>query len=206
MTGPALPAVPWGPVAAGSALGVLCVVVDRWLVPSGPGTALLWLGLAGFASASAFVLDEAAAAVVDAVPRTRRWRTVRRLAFGLAPLVCWLLVTGLAYRTSPSLSWRALAVTGTGVVSAALGASAVLRRAGNATPGDVVAASVGGATTVLLLAGVPRIGLVLEGGDPTTRATVWWLLVSAVGAAFVGWGAGDPAMGRRRTGVGRRTR
>ena len=82
MTGPALSAVPWGPVAAGSALGIACVAVDRWLVPSGPGSAMLWFGLAGFASASAFVLDEAAAAVVDAVPRTLRWRTARRLSSG----------------------------------------------------------------------------------------------------------------------------
>ncbi|HET9945082.1 MAG TPA: hypothetical protein VFR56_05485 [Actinomycetes bacterium] len=199
MTGPALSAVPWGPVAAGSALGVVCVAVDSWLVPSGPGSAMLWFGLAGFAAASAFVLDEAAAAVVDAVPRTLRWRTLRRLAVGLVPLACWLLATGLVDRSPAGLSWPALAVTGTGVVCAALATSAVLRQAGNPTPGDVVAATVGGGTTVLVLVGVPDIGLVLEGGDPTTRATAWWLLVSVVSAGLVAWSTRDPAARSRRT-------
>ena len=198
MTGPALSAVPWGPVAAGSALGAVCVAVDRWLVPSGPGSAMLWFGLAGFASASAFVLDEAAAAVVDAVPRTLRWRTARRLVVGLAPLACWLVATGLVSRSSADLSWSALAVTGTGVVLVALGAGAALRRAGNPTPGDVVAAAVGGGTTVLVLVGVPDIGLVLEAGDPTTRATLCWLLVSVLGVGLTGWGTADPAARRRR--------
>jgi len=185
-------------VAAGSALGTACVAVDRWLAPSGPGSAMLWFGLAGFASASAFVLDEAAAAVVDAVPRTLRWRTARRLAVGLVPLACWLVATGLVDRSASALSWPALAVTGTGVVSVALGASAALRRSGNPTPGDVVAAAVGGGTTVLVLVAVPDIGLVLEGGDPSTRATAWWLLVSVVGAGLVAWGSADPAAGHRR--------
>ena len=196
MTWPALSAVPWGPVAAGSALGVACVAVDGWLVPSGPGSALLWFGLAGFAAASAFVLDEAAAAVVDAAPRTLRWRTARRVAVGLVPLLGWLLATGLVVDRSAALSWSALAVTGTGVVSVALGASAVLRRAGSPTPGDVVAAAVGGGVTVLVLVGVPDVGLVLEDSDPTTRATVWWLTASVVGAGLVAWGTRDPAASR----------
>ena len=196
MTGPALPAVPWGAVAAGSALGIGCLVVDAWLAPGGPGTALLWFGLAGFASASAFVLDEEAAAVVDAVPRTRRWRTLRRLVVGLAPYAGWLLATWLVSRTSGDLSWPALAVTGAGVVTAALAASAVLRRAGNAAPGELVAAAVGIGTVALVVVAVPRIGLELEAGDPTSRATAWWLTVCAVGAVLVAWGTGDPAARR----------
>jgi hypothetical protein len=196
MTGTALSAVPWGAVAAGSALGLGCLLVDVWLAPGGPGTALLWFGLAGFASASAFVLDEEAAAVVDAVPRTRRWRTARRLVVGVVPFAGWLLVTWLVSRTSDGLSWPALAVTGAGVVIAALAASAVLRRAGNAAPGELVAAGVGTGTIVLVLVAVPRIGLELEADDPTTRATVWWLAVCAVGAGLIAWGTADPAARR----------
>ena len=196
MTGPALPAVPWGPVAAGSALGIACVAVDRWLVPNGPGSALLWFGLAGFASASAFALDEAAAAVVDAVPRSRRWRTVRRLAIGLLPLVGWLAVTAVAAR-STDLSWMALAVTGGGLVAVTLAAASALSRLGQSTPGDVVAAGVGGLVLLGVLVAVPKVGPVLEAYDASNRSTVWWLLLGVAAILVIAWGATDPGSRRR---------
>ncbi len=202
MTGPALPAVPWGPVAAGSALGAVCVALDRWLVPDGPGSALLWFGLAGFASASAFTLDEAAAAVVDAVPRSRRWRTVRRLAIGLLPLVGWLLVTALSARSS-DLSWAALAVTGGGLVAVTLAVATALRRLGQATPGDVVSAGVGGAVLLGLLVAVPKVGPVLEAYDAGHRSTVWWLVLMVAAVAGVVWGSADPFAARPRRRAGR---
>jgi hypothetical protein len=191
----ALPAVPWAPVAAGSALGVACVAVDRWLVPDGPGSALLWFGLAGFASASAFALDEAAAAVVDAVPRSRRWRTVRRLAVGLLPLLGWLAVTAVA--ATGDISWRAQAVSGTGLVAVTLAASTALRRLGQSTPGDVVSAAVGALVLLGVLVAVPRVGSVLEAYDASNRSTVWWLVLGLVAVLVTAWGATDPGSRRR---------
>jgi len=196
MTGPALPAVPWGPVAAGSALGMACVAVDRWVVPNGPGSALLWFGLAGFASASAFALDEAAAAVVDAVPRSRRWRTVRRLAIGLLPLVGWFLVTAVAAR-SADLSWVALAVTGGGLVAVTLAAASALSRLGQSTPGEVVSAGVGGLVLLGVLVAVPKVGPVLEAYDASNRSTAWWLVLGVAATMVIAWGATDPGSRRR---------
>jgi hypothetical protein len=190
-------AVPWSPVQGGTCLGLVALATDRWLVPGGPGSALLWIGLAGCASAAAFVLDEAAAAAVDAAPRTRRWRTVRRLGVGLLPLLAWLAGAAVAAGGTP-LSWRALAVTGTGLVAVTVAAAAALRRLGHETPGELVAAAVGVAVLLGMLFAVPKVGPVLEGHDASSRSTVWWILLGAVAAGVTAWGAADPWSGRRR--------
>jgi hypothetical protein len=191
VTGIELRAVPWLPVAGGTALGLGALALDRWVVPSGPGTFLLWLGLASIASAAGFVYDEPAAAVVDAAPRSRRWRTVRRLAIGLLPLAAWLAAAAAVARSSP-LSWPALAVTGSGVVLVTLAAAAGLRRLGQDTPGEAVAAGVGGGVLVAALVAVPKVGPVLEAGDVSSRGSVWWAALSAAATVVIVWGAADP--------------
>jgi hypothetical protein len=195
VTGVVLGAVPWSPVTGGTALGLVALATDRWLVPSGPGSALIWFALAGFASAAAFALDEPAAAAVDAVPRSRRWRTAWRLAAGLLPLAAWLGGTAVVTSTSAGLSWAALAVTGTGLVTVTLAAATALRRTGGDTPGEVVASAVGGAILMALLVGVPRVGPVLEAYDGTARSTVWWAVLAVASAGVIAWGSTDPSRG-----------
>jgi hypothetical protein len=177
VTGVVLGAVPWSPVTGGTALGLVALATDRWLVPSGPGSALIWFALAGFASGS------------------RRWRTAWRLAAGLLPLAAWLGGTAVVTSTSAGLSWAALAVTGTGLVTVTLAAATALRRTGGDTPGEVVASAVGGAILMALLVGVPRVGPVLEAYDGTARSTVWWAVLAVASAGVIAWGSTDPSRG-----------
>jgi hypothetical protein len=198
MVAEAVRAVPWAPVAGCTCLGLVALATDRWLVPDGPGSALLWIGLAGCASATAFTLDEAAAAAVDAAPRTRRWRTLHRLVAGLLPLVAWLAGAGVA-AGGTSLSWGALAVTGTGLVAVTVATAAALRRLGHDTPGELVASGAGAVVLLGLLVGVPKVGTVLEAYDVSSRSTLWWSSLAVVAVAVTAWGSADPWSGRRST-------
>jgi hypothetical protein len=204
MTGSELRAVPWLPVGGGVALGVAALSADIWLVPDGPGSVLLWFALAGFVSAAAFVLDEPAAAAVDAAPLPRRRRTVRRLLVGLVPAVFWLGGAAVAARSEPALSWPALAVTGGGFLLVTVTAAAILRRLGYDSPGEVVGAVAGAAVVLALVAAPPRIGTVLEAYDVSTRATALWVVLAAASGVLMSWAGSDPltrwALRRDRSG------
>lgn len=192
MTGTELRAVPWGPVAGGTALGLAALFLDGWVVPGGPGSALLWFALAGFATAAAFVLDEPSAAAVDAVPVRRRTRTARRLLCGLVPVAGWLGGTAALVRSGPDLSWSALAVTGSCFLVVTVCAAAVLRRVGHDTPGELVAAAAGAVVVLGLIVAPPKVGPVLEAYDVSTRATTLWLVLSAGAVVLTSWAASDP--------------
>jgi hypothetical protein len=194
-----LGAVPWAPVLGGTVLGAAAVVADGSVVRGGPGSALLWFGLAAIAAAAGFVLDEAAAPVVDAVPRSRWSRNGRRLLVAGLPLAAWWGAAAWAASRQPHLSWPALAVAGLGLVAATLGAAAAMRRAGHESPGEVVAA---GAVAVVVLAlavgPVPGVGEVLAVSDVSSRTTVVWSGVAAAAAVLVVWGSADPLTRWRR--------
>jgi hypothetical protein len=192
MTGSELRAVPWLPVGGGIALGVAALSADIWLVPDGPGSVLLWFALAGFVSAAAFVLDEPAAAAVDATPLSRPSRTARRLLVSLVPVVFWLGGTAVAVRSQPALSWPALAVTGGGFLVATVTAAAVLRRLGYDSPGEVVGAVAGAAVVLALVVAPPKIGTLLEAYDVSTRATALWVVVAAASGVLMSWAGSDP--------------
>ena len=193
MTGSELRAVPWAPVAGGTTLGLAALLVDSWLVPHGPGSAVLWFALAGFATAAAFVLDEPSAAVVDAVPVPRRTRTARRLLVGLLPVAGWLGGTAAVVRSEPGLSWAALAVTGGGLLVTTLAAATALRRAGQDTPGELVAAAAGGAVVLAMAVGaVPRVGPLLESADASSRSSMVWVALAGIGVVLILWGGADP--------------
>jgi hypothetical protein len=192
MTGNEVRAVPWLPVGGGIALGVATLSADIWLVPDGPGSVLLWFALAGFVSAAAFVLDEPAAAAVDAAPVARPTRTGRRLLVGLVPAVSWLGGTAVAVRTEPALSWLALTVTGGGFLVMTVTAAAVLRRLGYDSPGEVVGAAAGAAVVLALVVSPPKIGTVLEAHDVSTRAAALWVILAAASGVVMSWAGSDP--------------
>jgi len=193
VTSSELRAVPWAPVAGGTCLGLAALLLDGWVVPNGPGSALLWFALAGFATAAAFVLDEPSAAAVDAVPVPRRTRTARRLLVGLLPVVGWLGGTAAVVQSEPGLSWSALAVTGGGLLVATLAAATALRRAGHDAPGELVAAGAGGIVVLALAVGaVPKVGPLLESADPSSRSSVVWVVLAVAGIAVILWGGADP--------------
>jgi hypothetical protein len=192
MTGSELRAVPWLPVGGGIALGVATLSADIWLVPDGPGSVLLWFALAAFVSAAAFVLDEPAAAAVDAAPLALPTRTARRLLVGLVPVGFWLVGTAVAVRSEPALSWPALAVTGGGFLVVTVTAAAVLRRLGHDSPGEVVGAAAGAAVVLALVVAPPKIGTVLEAYDVSTRATALWVVLAAASGVLLSWAGSDP--------------
>ena len=192
MTGTELRAVPLAPVLGGTALGAVALAVDNWLVRGGPGSALMWFALAGFATAAAFVLDEPSAAAVDAVPVRRRTRNARRLLVGLVPVAGWLGGTAATVRSGTDLSWPALAVTGSGFLVVTLCAAAVLRRLGQDTPGELVAAAAGAVVVVALIVAPPKIGPLLEAYDVSTRATALWLVLAAASVVLMCWASSDP--------------
>jgi hypothetical protein len=111
----------------------------------------LWraLGLAAAVSVGvgAWAMDEPSARVVDAAPRSLRWRTVARI-LTLAPVAtAWLVFAHHASGQASPLpaSGRGWPLAATGVASVLVGASlaTVLRRRGWAAPGQQVAVSVG---------------------------------------------------------------
>jgi hypothetical protein len=199
VTGSELRAVPWAPVAGGTALGLAALLLDGWVVPSGPGSAVLWFALAAFATAAAFVMDEPSAAAVDAVPVPRRTRTARRLLVGLLPVACWFGGTAAVAQSEPGLSRPALAVTGGGLLVATVAAATALRRAGHDAPGELVAAGAGGLVVLSMAVGaVPKVGPLLESADPSSRGAVLWVVLSVVGVGVIAWGAADPLTHWRR--------
>jgi hypothetical protein len=111
----------------------------------------LWraLGLAAAVSVGvgAWAMDEPSARVVDAAPRSLRWRTVSRMLTVAPVATVWVV---FAHHTSGQplplpASGRGWPLTATGVASVLVGASlaTVLRRRGWAVPGQQVAVSVG---------------------------------------------------------------
>jgi hypothetical protein len=111
----------------------------------------LWraLGLAAAVSVGvgAWAMDEPSARVVDAVPRSLRWRTVARVLTQAPVSTAWLVFAHHASGQSQPLpgsgrGWP-LAATGVGAVLVGASLATVLRRRGWAAPGQQVAVSVG---------------------------------------------------------------
>ena len=133
-------AVPWGRVALAAVLVVLLMELVRWnpwvLWPL-EGTAV---GL--LAGASAWCFDEAAAVVVDVVPRSLAWRTAARAPAVLGLTLVWGLVVWHA--GDDALFGRSGSVLVEGLVALALGAGyAGWRRAwGEPMPGLLLATAI----------------------------------------------------------------
>lgn len=141
MTRDVLRGVPWGPVlwvsaCTGALLGGAAAAPHSVL-----GIHLIGLGFAAAAAAGAFVLDEPAAAAVDATPYSLAARNAARTTALLVPLavgVAALLVMNIA---DASMPFWGLCLQLVGVLAVALaGAGAVRRR--RVTPGELVGSTV----------------------------------------------------------------
>lgn len=149
----------WSPGRAQVAAGTVLVAV---LLLGVAESAHLWraLGLAAAVSVGvgAWAMDEPSARVVDAGPRSLRWRTVAR-GLTLAPVAtAWLVFAHHASGQSATLpgsgrGWP-LAATGVGAVLAGASLATVLRRRGWAAPGQRVA--VIGGLAVAALGAFPK--------------------------------------------------
>lgn len=147
--------VPWPEVAGATAVvGVGLAVLLTW--PS------MWrsLGLpvVALVAVAAWAMDEPAAAVVDATPRSLRWRTLARLVAVLPAGVLWVAFSryegGLAMPHQATGHDGVLLLIGAGGLVLGAAVATALRRRGIATPGQQTAVVVG--LLVAALGAFPR--------------------------------------------------
>jgi hypothetical protein len=167
-------AVVLGASGCGAAILLGCIVFTGDTPPLG----YLRLALLALVAASAYILDEPAAAAVDATPSPLTRRTAVRATALAAPAAVWVLgLLAVAQRTAgtPTL---ALLVEGTGVIAVAVALAACLRVAGNTEPGDVIASICGAAIlAILLLNPLPQ-------SVPVFPVTEGWAASSALWASL----------------------
>ena len=151
------------------------------LADDGPSPELLWLGLGALTVGVVTALDEPAAAVADACPRSRRLRLAERLLAPLVVLAGWsgfaLALDGRSGISGPTLAW-----CGVGVMVVALAAAAVLRRRAVLSPAVLVAPGVLLAVVTCLLFQPFLDGdlVVLQAYDrPGADGVLWWVTAPA---------------------------
>jgi len=130
--------VDWAAVLGGCTVGALILAGCVAFTSDAPPLSYLRLGLVALAAAAAFVLDEPAAAAVDAVPRTRRHRTAVRTAVVVLPFAIWAGGIGALAQKVSVAPVGALLVEGGGVLTVTVALGAILRMAGRSEPGEIV--------------------------------------------------------------------
>ena len=186
--------IPWRPVGTLTGAGLLLLAVaSTWTTSVVAGTALV-LGVAVLAAATAYVLDEAAAEVVDATPTSLRRRSLSRLLVAGVILAAGSLgVVVLALRSDENARLGVL-VWLVGCVLAAVATAATLRRH-VAEPGDAVGGGLLAVVIVLaLLNPLARWVDVFPSGpdERWTRAFVLWDAVGFVSLAVLARATRDP--------------
>jgi hypothetical protein len=177
--------VAWREVLGGSALGAAVLGLCVALPTDGLPLTYVRLGLIVLAGASAFVLDEPAAAAVAAAPVTRARRTAVRLIAVLLPLGIWTSgVLALALR-HPLTPVGSLLTEGAGVLALALAGAAALRLSGRDEPGEMVASVLGAALLAVLLFGSPRSAPLFPVDDGWGASTLLWTALASAGALVV---------------------
>jgi hypothetical protein len=171
--------VDWVAVLFGSTLGALILAGSVTFARAVPPFGYLRLGLLALAAGAAFVLDEPAAAAVDAVPRTRRNRTATRIAVVLLPLTIWAGgIEALGARVA-AVPVGALLVEGGGVLALAVALAAFLQATGRSEPGEVVSAVMCTWVLAMLVFDPPHLAAFPLGGDWTTSTALWGVVTIA---------------------------
>lgn len=190
-------AVPWPLVATGCAtIAALMALVaaSPWVLWPLQGTAVGVL-----AGTVAWSMDEPAAAVVDTLPRSIRWRTAVRAS--TVPLVLGVWTTSLLLmRTRIPVHLGLFLLQGIGAACLALAVTAWRRSRGEAEPGRPFAALVVPVATALALARPLAEWFPVFPVWPDDRwvlsQTMWWVLTA--GSVAVLAAALRPASERRR--------
>jgi hypothetical protein len=195
--------VDWAVLLGGSAAGAGVLAGCVAAGAGGPPLTYVRLALVALAAAAAFVLDEPAAAAVDAVPASRRRRTTARVGAALIPFAVWTAgVAALERRSAVTPAW-ALLLEGAGVLAVAVAAAAVVRRAGRSEPGEAVAAALGaGLLAAVLFQPPPRSVPAFPVTDGWAASTVLWAVALTTAAVVVAAASADPYRRRRAGGRG----
>jgi hypothetical protein len=183
----------WAVVVAGSTVGAAILGACVAFAADGPPFWFLRLALISLVAGAAFVLDEPAAAAVDAVPITRRRRTAARATAAALPLAVWASgVLALEQRNNVT-QVGALLVEGAGVLAVAVALAAVLRMAGRNEPGEIVATVLGAALlAVLIINPPPRSVPLFPMYEGWAASTSLWSCVAVAAAALVVLASHDP--------------
>jgi hypothetical protein len=202
-----LRSAPWLPLlgAAGSAAILLLVAVLAHQTGIAPLVALL--GLATCGAAAAYVLDEEAAAVLDATPTSRSRRVMWRLPLAALPAaVAFAGLLSLDHVDSPS-HWLRLVPLAVGSLAIGVGFASALRTGAAGTPGDL-AAVVTLSSLVLLVTADPLRHWValapLGDGQHGGRSVLLWAAVIAGCGAITVANSRDPGHRARRNRLHRR--
>ena len=176
--------VDWAVVLGASGIGGAILLGCIIFTGDTPPLTYLRLALLALVAAAAFILDEPAAAAVQATPTTLLRRTaVRAVALGV-PVAVWVLgLLAIEQRAAPT-PFLALLLEGAGAVAVAVALAACLRLTGNHEPGDIIASVCGAAIlTVLLLDPLPRSLLLFptaEGWAPSSALWASLILMSTL--------------------------
>jgi len=162
----------WAVVLGGSALGAVILAGCVAFAADGPPLGYVRLALVALAGAAAFVLDEAAADAVDAVPTTRRRRTAIRASAVAIPFAV---------------------VEGAGILALAVALAAVLRLTGRVEPGEIAASVLGAAIlAVLVFNPLPESLPLFPVAEGWAASTALWGSVAAAAAMLVVAVSRDP--------------
>lgn len=183
----------WAVVLGGSGLGGAILLPCILLAPDAAPVAYVRLALVALVAAGAFVLDEPAAAAIDATPATLAQRTTARVSGLLPPLAVWTVgVLALEQRHDQTPA-AALLVEGAGAMAVALALAAVLRRAGHAEPGEAVATVCGSAILGLILFDTALRSVPFFPIDQAWAAsTALWTCLTLASAILTVGVSGDP--------------
>jgi hypothetical protein len=185
--------VDWAVVLGGSAIGTAILTCCVVFADDGPPLPQVRLGLISLAAAAAFVLDEPAAAAVDAVPNTRRRRTTARTTAVALPLAVWVCgITALDQRNAVTPA-GALLVEGAGVLAVAVAFAAILRLIGRVEPGETVASVLGaGMLGVIIFNPPPHSVPIFPSYDGWPASTTLWACVAIAATILVIIASRDP--------------
>ncbi len=185
--------VNWVAVLGATAFGAAILACCIAFAGDTPPLTYARLGLVALAAAAAFVLDEPAAAAVDATPTTLRRRTAVRLAAVTVPLTVWTAsVLALGVR-SVGTPVGHLFVEGAGVLAVTVAVAATMRGAGIIEPGEVVATAVGATILGLVLFNPPpRSVPPFPVGQGWPASTALWCSLAVAAAILVVAVSRDP--------------
>jgi len=167
--------VNWPALLGGSAIGAGILAVCVAFAAGGPPLLYVRLALVALAAAAAFVLDEPSAEAVDAVPVTRGGRTAIRVTAVALPFAVWTAAVLARERRNGATAVGALLVEGAGMLAVAVAVSAVLRLAGRAEPGEVVASFLGASMLgALIFRPAPGSVPIFPVGEGWAASTALW--------------------------------
>ena len=130
-----------------------------------------YAGLVGVALGGATALDEEAAAVTAATPRSARQQVLARVARAAAPLAAWLVASLLIDMRDPTWPLLLSEAIGLCVAVGAFGTAGLARKHGVTTPGEPVGTALGAIVLGMLL-----FEPTVRGVDPfqPQPAALWW--------------------------------